>query len=256
MTADNPILEKELLAGLPAALRKALLAAYAEILRNYRERRWEPAELNGGKLCEVVYTILRGCIDGKFPRKSSKPKNMVDACRALEQEPATHPRSIRIQVPRMLLALYEIRNNRGVGHVGGDVDPNHMDASCVVEMSKWLMSELVRILHGVDTEEAAAAVDRLVERTNPVVWKVGNNLRVLDLNMSTKGKMLLLLHHSPGPVQESDLFRWLEYSNLSVLRRDVIRRAHRDRLVEYDPVAGTVVISPLGIGYVEESLPG
>ena len=60
-----------ILAGIPEPLRNELTKALNEILRNFRERRWEPSELNGGKLCEVVYTILRGHIDGKFPAKAS-----------------------------------------------------------------------------------------------------------------------------------------------------------------------------------------
>jgi hypothetical protein len=254
LPTGQPLLESQLLAGLPAGLRRELLAAYAEVLRNYRERRWEPAELNGGKLCEVVYTILKGHIDGKFPNRSSKPRNLVDACRALEQESGAFPRSIRIQIPRMLLALYEVRNNRGVGHVGGDVDPNHMDATCVLEMSKWIMSELVRVFHDVSTEEAAAAVDSLVDRTLPIVWKVGENLRVLNPKMSYRDKALLLLYHSRGPLAESKLFRWVEHSHASLFRRDVIWRAHKNKLVEYDAKAGTIEISPLGINYVEASL--
>src|SRR5688572_15532360 len=121
-----------LLAGLPTTLRAELLRAFAEIERNYRERRWEPSELNGGKLCEIVYTILRGFVDGHYPAHASKPANMVDACRSLEQTAATFPRAVRIQIPRVLIALYEVRNNRGVGHVGGDVSPNAMDASFVL----------------------------------------------------------------------------------------------------------------------------
>src|SRR5262245_45104308 len=101
-----------LLATVPAPLRTGLIAALNEVLRNYRERRWEPSELNGGKLCEVVYNILRGHVDGKFPSKPTKPKNMVDACRALEKADASRfSRSVRIQIPRMMIALYEIRNN-------------------------------------------------------------------------------------------------------------------------------------------------
>ena len=68
--------------------------------------------------------------------------------------------------------FYEIRNNRGVGHVGGDVDPNHMDAEAVQTMAGWAMAELVRIFHGVKTEEAQETVDALVERKSPIIWEV------------------------------------------------------------------------------------
>src|SRR6267154_5938231 len=132
------------LGGLPPTLRAELLSALGEIVRNYREHRWEPSELNGGKLCEIVYTILRGHVDGSIPPHGTKPGNMVDSCRALEKADAKRfSRSVRIQIPRVLVALYEVRNNRGVGHVGGDVNPNAMDARLVLESSKWLVAELV-----------------------------------------------------------------------------------------------------------------
>ena len=69
----------------------------------------------------------------------------------------------------MLIALYEIRNNRGVGHVGSEVDPNHMDAVAVLYMSKWLVAELVRVFHRVDTATASEAVDTLVERESAII---------------------------------------------------------------------------------------
>src|SRR4051794_13238126 len=89
------------LATLPSGLRSPLIKSLDEIVRNYRAGRWEPSELNGGKLCEVVYTILRGHADGALPSKPSKPKNMVDACTALEGAGAHLPRSLRVQIPRV-----------------------------------------------------------------------------------------------------------------------------------------------------------
>src|SRR5947208_3392334 len=112
------MLQSQLFGQLPPGLRDELLATFNQITSNFRESRWEPSELNGGKLCEVAYSIIRGYADGVFPASASKPQNMVDACRALEKEKGL-PRSLSIQVPRVLIALYEIRNNRGVGHVGG-----------------------------------------------------------------------------------------------------------------------------------------
>jgi hypothetical protein len=152
----------------------------------------------------------------------------------------------------MLVALYEIRSNRSVAHVGGDVNPNHMDAVCVVEMSKWLMCELVRIFHGVSTEDATAAVDTLVERTLPRVWKVVENLRVLSPDMSMRDKTLVLLYQRSGSVDERELLRWVEHSNGTVFKRDVILVSHKGKLLEYDRERKTVQISPLGIRYVEE----
>ena len=246
---------KTAFSGIPDGLRKPLLDAFNEIMRNFRERRWEPSELNGGKLSEVVYTILRGHVDGKMPPKPAKPPNMLMACQALEKVDATtFPRAVRIQIPRMLVALYEIRNNRGVGHVGGDVDPNPMDARVVAEMAKWVLADLVRVFHALDTAEAAEVVEGLIERTVPAVWEVGDVRRVLRPSMSMKDQTLLLLYSAGRPVSDGDLTRWVEHSNPSAYRRDVLRPAHRERLLEFDERNRVVRISPRGIAYVEENI--
>ncbi len=243
------------LGGIPQGLRTELIAAYTEVVRNYRERRWEPSELNAGKFCEVVYTILRGHVDGSFSSNASKPSNMVDACKALEKADANQfSRSIRIQIPRMLVAVYEVRNNRGVGHVGGDVNANHMDATCVLHMCQWVLAELVRNFHTTTTEIASKLVDTLVERVAPMIWSVDGKYRVLDTSLSMKEKTLLLLYHHSGSVLESDLCSWVEHSNASVYRRDILRRMHSAKLVEYDPATKRVTLSPTGIAFVEQKL--
>lgn len=253
MTSTANIGPSEILSSLPLGLRAELFDCFNEILRNYREMRWEPSELNGGKLCEVVYSILRGYVDNNFPLTSSKPQNMVDACRALEQN-TSFPRSIRIQIPRMLIAMYEIRNNRGVGHQGGDVNPNHMDATAVVYMAKWVLAELVRIFHQVETTVATSVIDRIVERELPIIWIVGTKRRILDTTLTMKDKMLVLLYTSKEAVAETELVDWLEHSNSSTFRRDVLKPAHRNRLIEYDARGRTVQISPKGILYVDQHI--
>ncbi len=244
------------LGTLPAALREPLLDAFQTIVRNYKERRWEPAELNGGKLCEVVISILQGAVAGRLPASPAKPKNMVQACLEIEKADATRfPRSVRIQLPRVIMALYEIRNNRGVGHVGGDVDPNHMDAVYVLMSAKWILAELVRVFHNVDTQVASTAVDTLVDKTVPIVWQVGTRKRVLRTDLSMSEATLVLLYGTPGAVRESELFDWVGHSNATVYRRDVLIPAHKRRLIEYDPATRMVELSPVGSQYVEDHVP-
>src|SRR5207302_730019 len=215
------------------------------------------AGVNDGKLCEVAYTILRGYVDSSFPLAPRKPSNFVDACRQLEQADKTKfSQAVRITIPRMLVSLYEIRNNRGVGHVGGDVDPNPMDAAVVLACAKWIMAEMVRHFHQVDVTTATKMVEALIERTNPLVWEVGDVRRVLKPGMSMKDKVLVLLHSSSSPLHEDQLVSWVEHSNKSVFRRDVLRQLHREKLIEYDQTSKTASLSPLGVSYVEEPAPG
>src|SRR5581483_11820547 len=197
---------------------------------------------------EVVYSILRGHVDGSFPGAPSKPRNMVEACKALENDGANFTRAIRIQIPRMLIALYEIRNNRGVGHVGGDVDPNAMDARVVLEMAKWILADLVRIFHpnSINTEQASKLVDSLVERTVPAVWKTGDVRRVLDPGLKARQQVLLLLYSVNGPVKARDLFEWVEHSNFTTFKKQVLGQLHKERLINFNIHTGLVAMSPTG----------
>jgi len=247
----------KILAGLPSGLRDPLIENYREIGANFVERRWEPSALNGGKFCEVVYSIVHGALTGAFPSRPAKPSNMADACWALEDIPPSPSRvgdrSLRILIPRTLLPLYEVRNNRGVGHVGGDVDPNFLDATAVLAMAGWVLAELIRIFHGVTTHEAQETVDALIERRHPLVWEVEGTRRVLDTEMSAKDQALLLLHQSRGWLAERKLATWIEYP-AGMFPTRLLRPLHDSRLLEYDRNERRARISPLGIEDVEKRI--
>lgn len=244
---------EEALGLLPRGLRRELLDEFAKITRNYRESRWEAAELDGGRFCEIVYTILRGRIDGEYPGSASKPSNFPASCEALGKTPKdAHPQSVRLGIPRVLVGLYEVRNNRGVGHVGGEVNANHMDATLVLHSAQWVMAELVRLFHDTDTVTAQATVDALVDRTLPSLWKVGDVTRVLDTTLPLTDQTLLLLY-SEASVGDRALASNLEQARLDNYRR-VLRRLHDARLVEYNKATGAVSISPKGVQDVEERI--
>lgn len=248
----------KVLVGTPAGLRDPLFKSYQEIVTNFAEHRWEPSELNGGKFCEVVFTIIDGVLSGSLPSKPTKPPNMLLACQNLEKLPAqpirVGDRSLRVLIPRILPALYEIRNNRGVGHAGGDVDPNFMDATAVYGMASWTLAELVRIFHGISTKEAQETVDALVERKIGLVWEVDDIKRVLDPGMKKDYQTLVLLYSKPAWVGDQDLFDWVEYSTLTNFRKNILRVLHRKRLIEYDDKKNRSRISPLGSALVEKRI--
>lgn len=239
---------RDAFSALPPTLVADLLDAFRQVIKNYSEHRWEPSELNGGKLCEAGYTILTGYFTGTYALRAHKPKNMVSACRDLEQQQG--PRSARIQIPRVIIALYEIRNNRGVGHAGGDVNPNEMDATAVVYMSKWIVAELVRLLHGLKTDQAAKLVGALVEREIALVWRNGEKRRVLATGLSLR-KCTLLLLSDALEVRESDLVSWLEQKRPADYRNKVLKPMHKERFIEYDQTKGTVTLLPPGIAAAE-----
>jgi hypothetical protein len=235
---------QQLLAAVPTGLREPLFAELNSIVQNFLEGRWSPSELSGGRFSEIVYTILQGHAAGSYAKKPSKPGNFVDACRALEKN-AHVPRSFQILIPRMLPALYEVRNNRGVGHVGGDVDPNFMDSTLVVSMAKWIVAELVRVFHDLSVAEAQTIVDSLAEVTLPMVWSEGGMKRVLDPTVSLKTQILMLVGSTPSKTKHTDLERWIEPQSKGYLLR-ALRDLHSKRHVEFSEAEGLVQILPPG----------
>ena len=243
-----------LLASLPAGLRDPLLAEYRGIVTAYTEGRWKLSALDAGRFCEVVFTILDGALSGTFAASPSKPARFVDACRALESRPpvAVGDRSLRILIPRVLPALYEVRNNRDVGHVGGDVTANKMDAQFVRDSSTWVLAELVRMFHAVPVADAQVSVDALVERSHPLVWEHNGKRRVLDPEMSAKDKVLVLLHGLPSGASTAELQEWTKYK--VNFRRQVLEPLESALLVECDSELEQVVITPLGVQRVERDV--
>ena len=236
------------LAKIPVGLRDSLLAEYQNLVQNYMERRWSPAELSGGRFCEVVYCVLDGYGTGAYVQSPTKPSNMVDSCRQLEKRTQV-PRSFQILIPRLLPALYEIRNNRGVGHVGGDVDPNHMDATGVLGLVNWIMAELIRVLNDVTVAEAQELVDSIAERRIPLVWESGSMKRVLDPHMPLEDMLLVLISTSPISVDIDSLFEWSGYDNREFVER-LLKDFHWKRLVELSGDGLSVQLLPPGAEYV------
>ena len=240
------------LSAIPAGLRKPLLAEYQTIVQNFMEHRWLPSELSGGRFSEVVYTILDGHAKGTYASKPSKPANFPLACQKLESNALSHvPRSFQILIPRILPALYEIRNNRSVGHVGGDVDPNHMDAVAVLSMCNWIMGELVRVYHGLSVAEAQQVVNALAEVRIPAVWSDGTVKRVLQPKLKLPDQILLLVATSLPSVSPSELIKWTEASDKKYFMK-LLRGLHAKRFLEFNETADTIQILPPGAQYIQQ----
>jgi hypothetical protein len=244
------ITASQALNAIPPGLREPLIAEYQSIVQNFLEHRWLPSELSGGRFSEIVYTILDGHAKRRYATAPSKPGNFVNACRNLESNAQPHvPRSFQILIPRILPVLYEIRNNRSVGHVGGDVDPNHMDSVAVLSMSNWVMAELVRVFHGVSVADAQGTVDALAEMRIPIIWSDGNVKRVLRPELTLQDQLLLLIGASVPDVSSDDLIVWVENPDTKYVMK-TIRALHKKRFVEFTEATDRLKVLPPGALYI------
>jgi len=245
----------DLTSDLPPEVVDALLNSYQEIKENLYMGRLEPSELNGGKFVEAAFRVLEHRTGGgQYTAVGTQLPNVISKLRDLEKLPAGGANeSFRIHIPRTLLAMYNVRNKRGVGHLGGDVNPNLADATLLAACADWVMAELFRIHYDCSLEEAQAIADALVQRRLALVHTVDDAKRVLLPGLRHKDQTLLLLHSEyPRKVSVEDLLSWIEVKSINTYESRVLRPLHADRLIEYRAGADWwTIILPPGLRYVE-----
>ena len=148
-----------------------------------------------------------------------------------------------------------MRNKRGIGHVGGDVDANAIDIAAMAKTADWIICELIRINHSMSLEEAQDIIDSISVRQLPTIWEVSGKKRVLKEGLKAKDQTLLLLYSSQNSaVLLEDLCDWIEYSNIQVFKNTIIKKLHKRRFLEFDKDSESIVLSPKGVEYVEKNL--
>lgn len=243
------------LSAVPLPLRKELIEHFEEIQKAASLKDWEKVGLRAGKFVESSYCILLGFCTGSFPAKVSKPRNMQQACQDLERQTQTNAaRSARIQIPRVIAAVYELRNNRAIGHAGGDVRPNQMDGLFFDQSSKWIMCELIRLFGGLPQSEAADLISRVSVRWTPAIWEDGDRKRVVIDDASIDDKVLVLLHFSDGEATLKELSRWVESSNITNFRKRCISRLHKANFIDFDLRSGVARLLPKDAKRVEDEI--
>jgi hypothetical protein len=255
-TSASSLTLEDALKTIPKPLRQRLIKTYGELKSAFVEGQFDLCGLRAGKFCEIALRVLQNNLTGTYIPFGSKIPNFKNECDRLEQLPSTAgAESLRIVMPRALNFLYTLRNKRGIGHVGGDIDANEIDAATGVRLADWCLSELIRVVHTLSIEEAQSLLDSIAERRLPLIWEVHGKKRILESSLDYKSQVLLLLYSQPTTgVPIEDLFDWTEHSRKANFVSSIIRPLHKKRLIEYDRETEFVFISPTGNKKVEEEI--
>ena len=254
MSIHSPVLDAAL-SGIQVKYRSRITAAYLDLKKNRLEGRIDTAGLSAGKFCEAVLRHLQFIVTGTSTPFNRRIPNFADACRQLITSPTTSAsESERIVIPRALVFTYTIRNKRGIGHVGGDVDANRIDLAVLSSMADWVVCELIRLYHGLSLEEAQDLVDGISIRRLPIIWEVAGRKRVLQDGLPARDQVLLILYSSTDSILVEDLLAWVEYKRMDQFKQRVLRPLHDTRLIEFDRESDCIFLSPKGANDVEERL--
>lgn len=219
-----------------------LLAAFDEIQSNFIRRKWKASELDAGHFVEGVRRIIEYRLLGAYTPIGKSLPNFNDKL-LLQYEQTSGDESYRVLIPRVLRAIYGVRNKRGVGHLGL-ISPNEMDATLILYNVKWVVAEILRLESGLPPSETQAVIEQVVDREAPLLWKEGSVVRVSRKGVPAREQILLLLYDKNAQTAE-ELREQCEYDNAFNFRK-ILKRLHRDKLI-FLAADGSCALMPAGI---------
>ena len=233
-----------------------LFESHQCLTEHYYLGRHRPCAFEGGRFAEVALRMLQQVLTGKYIPLGTHITNFTDEVRKLEQLDKTRfKESLRIQIPRVLQVVFDIRNKRDIGHVGGDVDANFSDATLSLVSCNWVLTEFLRIYYTSDITEAQSLVNSLVKVRIPLIQDFNGYLKVLKPNLSVPDKVLALLYYCGADgATAKDLHTWLA-NRIQVGHMNVTlsRLEHEKAYIHRD--GERCFITDLGRKYVEENIP-
>lgn len=166
------------IAKVPLELQDSLATAVQSMATRYSQNDLRPSELNAGDFIEAAVRILQFLSFGVYTPLDKSLPSMPEWLKTMES--AKVDDSFRINVPRVLNAMYSIRSRRGVSHIAGKVSANRSDAGLLLTNARWVLAEFVRLLHDEkDHEKAQRAVDLLATVEAPIVEDFDGVRRVI-----------------------------------------------------------------------------
>lgn len=229
------VIIKSLVAHFDSGLVDELLSAYQEAKRNFFLGGLRLSAVEGGRFCEAAMRMLQQATSGTFTPLGQ----LINSDQLFDQLKKTprgsHPDSIRLNIPRVIRVIYDIRNTRDAAHLADGIDPNTQDATPVISNIDWALAEFVRLYHAVDADEAQRIVDGLVVRAVPAVQDFDGFLKVLNPGLKASQYVLLLLYErGTSGASFGELETWVRPTMRANLRSTARRLVHDNAFVHDD----------------------
>jgi len=194
---DKSSLKKDICPPLDDILVDQLLSEYISQEKRFILREWEPSTLDAGQLTEAAARIVYHIDSGNLNHR----KNVDDCLKYIEdlgQNNKHHfpDRKAGIHLARVLRTIYKFRSDRGAIHIDPQYTANHLDSKLVIENSRWILAELMRLFWNGDRAKVAVAIREIVEYELPVIGKFEEILLVQRTDCKVEEEILLLLHYA------------------------------------------------------------
>lgn len=190
-----------LIEGISPPLDKQLceqvISEYISQEKRYFLADWEPATLDGGQFVEAASRILYHQDSGKLDRR----KKVDDCLKYVEDPKGLNPhhlpdRKSGLHLARVLRTVYKFRSDRGAVHIDPVYTANQLDSRLVIENSKWILSEILRLFWSGNRQQVAKAIREILEYEIPAVGRYEDQLLVQRRDCTAEEETLLLLYVS------------------------------------------------------------
>ena len=125
-------------------LATMLIDEYISLEKRYMLGDWEPAILDGGQFCEISARIIYHIDSNTL----SLRKGVSDCLNYIEDDKNKHhypERKSALHLCKVIRTNYKFRSDRGAVHIDPVYTANQIDSKLVIENSKWILSEFLRV---------------------------------------------------------------------------------------------------------------
>jgi hypothetical protein len=232
-----------------------LFESHQLLAEHYYLGRYRPCALEGGRFAEASLRMLQQVLTGSFIPLGTHIADFTKETRKFEQLPKGINESLKIQIPRTIQLLFDIRNKRDVGHVGGDVDANFSDATLSLTASNWVLTEFLRIYYTSDVDIAQKLVNSLVKVRIPLIQDFDGFPKILNPKLTLPDKILVLLYYRGNEgATVKQLDEWLSHRVEGGHMSITLNRLEHERAQIYRK-GDICLITDVGRKHVEANIP-
>jgi len=166
------------------------------------ESDWETALINAGKFVESIIKLLWLHAGESLPERQKEFSAGLYAQKIINLNSSVLPDdSLRLQIPRASIFIYDVTSNRGARHDSNDINCNEMDASTVFYVCAWILSEFVRLSakQTITIESSKRIIDSLTERRYPTFEEIDGRVYIDNKKFKSATECSLLILYKVYP---------------------------------------------------------
>jgi hypothetical protein len=172
------------------------LKYYEAATEKFMAREWDRVAQDLGKFAEAVTKAIMA-FGHITPTATGRQFKVTNELRRFESHQPPLPEVLRMVVPKALIFVTELVNNR-LGRHDTELDPHEMDASAVMPTTSWVLAEFVRFCSpNTDQNAAITLIQELTAKIVPFFEVIEGRTYVHNGHeLKAEEIALLLLYHA------------------------------------------------------------